>query len=93
MEKYGNSLRMRLAMRLTAVNPSLAQAEFEDAAKGEFIASMDDIAQVAEKDGWDPYTGVMTRTWNNQAMSTTFNNLVVGLGGVEFPVPDELKSI
>lgn len=92
MEKYGNSLRMRLAMRLTAVNPSLAQAEFEDAAKGEFIASMDDIAQVAEKDGWDPYTGVMTRTWNNQAMSTTFNNLVVGLGGVEFPVPDELKS-
>ena len=29
---------------------------------------------------------------NNQAMSTTFNNLVVGLGGVEFPVPDELKS-
>ena len=53
---------MRLAMRLTAVNPSLAQAEFEDAAKGEFIASMDDIAQVAEKDGWDPYTGVMTRT-------------------------------
>lgn len=39
-----------------------------------------------------PYTGVMTRTWNNQAMSTTFNNLVVGLGGVEFPVPDELKS-
>lgn len=91
-KKYGNSLRMRLAMRLTAVNPSLAQAEFEDAAKGEFIASMDDIAQVAEKDGWDPYTGVMTRTWNNQAMSTTFNNLVVGLGGVEFPVPDELKS-
>ena len=32
-KKYGNSLRMRLAMRLTAVNPSLAQAEFEDAAK------------------------------------------------------------
>ena len=51
-KKYGNSLRMRLAMRLTAFNPSLAQAEFEDAAKGEFIASMDDIAQVAEKDGW-----------------------------------------
>lgn len=91
-KRYGNSLRMRLAMRLTAVNPTLAQSEFEDAAKGEFIASMDDIAQVAEKDGWDPYTGVMSRTWNNQAISTTFNNIVVGLGGVEFPVPGELKS-
>ncbi len=90
-KKYGNSLRMRLAMRLTVANPSLAQSEFEDAAKGEFIASMDDIAQVAEKDGWDPYTGVMSRTWNNQAMSATFNNIVVGLGGVEFPVPEELK--
>lgn len=40
---------MRLAMRLTAVNPSLAQAEFEDAAKGEFIASMDDIARLRRK--------------------------------------------
>ena len=54
LPKYGNSLRMRLAMRLTVANPSLAQSEFEDAAKGEFIASMDDIAQVAKKDGWDP---------------------------------------
>lgn len=53
-KKYGNSLRMRLAMRLTVANPSLAQSEFEDAAKGEFVASMDDIAQVAKKDGWDP---------------------------------------
>ena len=91
-KKYANSLRMRLAMRLTAVDPTLAKTEFEDAAKGEFISSMDDIAQVAEKDGWDDLTGVMTRTWNNQALSTTFNNLVVGLGGVEFPVPNDLQS-
>lgn len=32
--KFGNSMRMRLAMRLSEVDPSKAQAEFEDAVKG-----------------------------------------------------------
>lgn len=90
-QKYAGSLRMRLAMRLSNINPELAKAEFEDAAKGPFISTAGDIAQVAEKDGWDDLTGVMSRTWNNQAISTTFNNLVVGLGGVEFEVPDSLQ--
>ncbi len=90
--KYAGSLRLRLAMRLSAVDPATAKSEFEDAAKSEFIKDMADIAQVAEKDGWDDLTGVMSRTWNAQPLSTTFSNLVVGLGGTEFNVPSELKS-
>ena len=45
-----------------------------------------------EKEGWDELTSVMSRPWNGQAMSVTFKNLVVGLGGQEFPLPDSLKS-
>lgn len=91
-KKYAGSLRMRLAMRLSVVDPTLAKAEFEDAAKGAFISESGDIAQVAEKDGWDDLTGVMSRTWNPQPLSATFSNLVVGLGGTEFNVPNELKA-
>ena len=36
-QKYANSLRMRLAMRLSNIDKATAQAEFEDAAKGNKI--------------------------------------------------------
>lgn len=91
-KRYANSLRMRLAMRLSEVDPSYAQSEFQDAASKEFISSMDDIAWVQEKDEWGDLAGVMSRTWNGQPMAVTFKNLVVGLGGQEFPLPDSLQS-
>lgn len=91
-KKYANSLRMRLAMRISGVDPGLARSEFEDAASKPFISEQADIASVQEKDGWGDLTGVMSRPWNGQAMSVTFKNLVVGLGGLEFPLPDSLKS-
>jgi len=80
---YANSLRMRLAMRLSEVDASKAQEEFEDAVAGSnFISSGDMNFKVAEKPGWDPLTGVMSREWNNQYLSPTQNNLMVGLGGI-----------
>jgi len=80
---YGNSMRMRLAMRLSEVAPSVAQAEFEDAAKNsEFIASLDGTFAVQETGGWNSLTGVMTRQWWDQFMTPTQNNLMIGLGGV-----------
>lgn len=91
-KKYANSLRMRFAMRISAVSPELAKTEFEDAAGRTFISTLNDIAGVQERDGWNDLTGVMSRTWNAQAMSVTFKNLVVGLGDTEFPLPDSLKS-
>lgn len=91
-KRYANSLRMRLAMRLSEVDPAYAQSEFQDAASKEFISSMDDIAWVQEKDEWGDLAGVMSRTWNGQPMAVTFKNLVVGLGGQEFPLPDSLQS-
>ncbi|WP_291870282.1 SusD/RagB family nutrient-binding outer membrane lipoprotein [Maribacter sp.] len=81
-KKYANSLRMRLAMRLSEVDASKAQQEFEDAVGGGYIASSDDNFKVQEVSGWSDYTGVMTRQWNNQYLSPTLNNLMIGLGGV-----------
>jgi len=81
-QKYGNAMRMRLAMRLSEVNPAKAQQEFEDAASKPFLATADDNFSVAELEGWNDYSGVMTRPWNNNYLSPTLNNLMIGLGGV-----------
>lgn len=82
-KKYGNSLRMRLAMRLSGVDTAKAKAEFEDAAKGGiYMTDLADNFEVQENNGWDDLTGVMTRQWNNQYLSPTLNNLMIGLGGI-----------
>ena len=80
--RYGNSMRMRLAMRLSEVDESLARSEFEDAASGMIITDADHMFAVQEGGGWDDLTGVMTREWNHFLLSATLNNLWVGLGGI-----------
>lgn len=80
--KYGNTLRMRLAMRVVNADPVLAQRHFESAVKGGYIATLDESFAVQEKPGWDALSGVMTREWNSQYLSATLNNLYTGLGGV-----------
>jgi len=83
-KKYGNSMRLRLAMRLSEVDKEKAKSEFEDAAQSlkDLITKNEDNFAVQEKDGWDDLTGVMSRSWDLQFMSVTFRNLVMGLGGV-----------
>lgn len=81
--KYCNSMRMRLAMRLSEVKPEIAKKEFEDAVKtGKYIASNADNFTVKEKGGWNELAGVLTREWSIFNVSATLNNLLVGLGGV-----------
>jgi hypothetical protein len=92
--KYGNSLRLRLAMRLSEVDEAKAKSEFEDAVTKPLITSMDDAFQVAERpNGWDHLSGVMSRPWNPQILSTTLENLYTGLGGIrsEDLVQDSIK--
>ncbi len=81
-QKYANSMRLRLAMRLSEVDPAKAKAEFESAAARPLLLSADDHFKVAEKSGWDDLTGVMSREWNAQLLSATMNNLYIGLGGI-----------
>lgn len=83
-ERYANSMRLRLAMRIAEVDPAKAKTEFESAvATGKLITNADETFQVAERGGWDALSGVMSREWNGQVLSTTLNNLYVGLGGVK----------
>lgn len=88
--KYANSMRLRLAMRLSEVDPAKAKSEFEAAASSDLMTDASDTFQVQEKEGWDDLTGVMSREWNEQIMSVTLNNLYIGLGGVKST--DQLAS-
>lgn len=82
-QKYANSMRLRLAMRLSEVDPAKAKAEFEAAAALPLITVADETCDVAERGGWDALTGVMTREWNFFPLSSTMNNLFLGLGGIK----------
>lgn len=81
-QRYANSLRLRLAMRLSEVDAAKAKSEFEAAAALPLITSMDHTYQVQEKGGWDALTGVMTREWNYFQLPATYSNLVKNLGGI-----------
>ena len=82
-QKYANSLRMRLAMRLSNIDKATAQAEFEDAAKGNKILTADDMFAVKENDGWDVFSGVYTRSFDDHVLSSTVANLLTNLGGIK----------
>lgn len=84
-KKYGNSMRLRLAMRLSEVDPSKARSEFEEAAKSmdDLITENSDNFAVQEKDGWSDLSGVMSRSWDIQPISVTYRNLAIGLGGIK----------
>jgi len=93
--KYANSMRMRLSMRIAEVAPQKGKAAFEAAvATGKYINTADDNFSVKEKDGWNDLTGVMSRSWNSQNLSSTINNLFLGLGGIksEDVLSADLKS-
>lgn len=82
-QKYANSMRLRLAMRLSEVDPAKAKSEFEAAASGPLLTTSDETFQIVERPGWDALTGVMSREWNLFQISSTINNLFLGLGGIE----------
>ena len=80
--KYGNSLRLRLAMRLSEVDGAKAKSEFEAVDKSMLITTMDDIAKVKEYNQWNAWAGVYSRSWNIISLPSTMSNILVGLGGV-----------
>lgn len=90
--KYSNSMRMRLAMRLSEGEPAMAKSEFEAAAAGSnIILNFSDAFKVIESGaGWDDLSPVMSREWNSQPLSVTMRNLYIGLGGI--PSADQLPA-
>lgn len=83
-KKFGISLWMRFAMRLSEVDNAKAKAEFEKAvAAGQGITATDEAFRIPEYGGWDDWSGVMSRTWNIQSLSATMANLTTNLGGTK----------
>ena len=80
--KYGNSLRLRLAMRLSEVDNAKAKSEFEAVDKSMLIKTMDEIAKVKEYNQWNAWAGIYSRSWNYIDLPSTMSNILVGLGGV-----------
>ena len=90
-KNFGISMWMRVAMRLSEVDPATAKAEFEKAVKaGDGIRTTDGIFRIQERNAWNDLAGVMSRTWDWQEASHTFANLTTNLGGAN--VADVLKD-
>jgi hypothetical protein len=85
--KYANSMRMRLAMRLSEVDAAKAKAEFEAAAAtNDFITDATQTFSVQETpNSYNPLSSVFRKesSWMGLPISATYNNLVFGLGGVK----------
>ncbi len=81
-KRYANSLRLRLAMRLSEVDAAKAKASFEEAASQPLLIATDQNFTIKERPGWDALTGVMSREWNAQIMSAAYRNITFNLGGV-----------
>lgn len=75
--KFGNSLRLRLALRISKVEPAKAKEEAEKAVAGGVMAELGDNAFMAVSfnipNGMNYQTG-----WNEQRMSSNFESLFVG---------------
>ena len=83
-QAYGNSLRLRLAMRLSEVDVSKAQQEFESAAaSGNLLTDKSQIFQVKEGPDWNDLSGMYTRCWYQLPEAVTLNNLVINLGSIK----------
>ena len=82
-QRLANSLRMRYAMRLSEVDKSTAQREFEDAARGNLLTANEDLFGFQEYGGWSDWEGVYNRSWEDNVISQTMVNILSGIGGVK----------
>ncbi|MCU4176607.1 SusD/RagB family nutrient-binding outer membrane lipoprotein [Carboxylicivirga sp. N1Y90] len=84
-QKFANSLRLRLAMRISNVDPAKAEAEAKAAVNGPngLMSSNDDVAKVPLwSKGWFDYLNQMAWNWNNIRMSKTFSNYLYNQSSV-----------
>lgn len=78
--KFANSLRMRLSMRLSAVDPNKARLEFLKGLKNEygvFEAETEGVAVLTES-GYTNPLGELNRVWNETYMSAAMESILKG---------------
>ncbi|MCG8384633.1 MAG: SusD/RagB family nutrient-binding outer membrane lipoprotein [Cytophagales bacterium] len=93
-KKFAQSLRLKIAMRLSEVDPELARSHAEAAVAAGVIESVEDngLIDLGPEFGWGSQNGYATYQfgWGNPInMSRSFENTLIGLGGIDFPeAPD-----
>lgn len=74
-KRFGNSLRLRLAMRISNIDPSTAETVASAAVASGVMTSNDDVAKVPMwPSGWYDYLHQMLWYWDNARVSKTFTN-------------------
>ncbi len=89
-KKFGNSLRLRLAMRMSQADDATAKANVAEAfAAGVFVDPTDAFrVPRGGSFGWGyNYQYTYYYGWGSEAMSRSMENLLTGLGGQAFPNP------
>ena len=84
-KKFGNSLRLRLAMRISNVDPTKAATEAQAAVDGPggLMTSNDDVAKIPMwSKGWYDYLHQMAWHWDNIRVSKTFTNYLYNQSSV-----------
>ncbi|NLI36899.1 MAG: SusD/RagB family nutrient-binding outer membrane lipoprotein [Bacteroidales bacterium] len=98
---FANSLRLRLAMRMTEVDPNKAKVEAEAAVKadGGLISSIDQDVKIKRKNNYYQvdygfYNGV-SHLFNGgrMTMSYSMQKLLTNLGGIAFPKKTTYKDV
>ncbi|MDP4185774.1 MAG: SusD/RagB family nutrient-binding outer membrane lipoprotein [Bacteroidota bacterium] len=89
-KKFANSLRLRLAMRMSEVDPAKAKAEAEDAVASNLVlGSNSESVKINRNESyklWGYYYCYPTYfSWGELAMSKSMENILTGLGGIAFP--------
>ena len=90
-KKFANSLRLRLAMRITQADAATAKQNAEEAIAGGIMTDPSDACLVSSSDvafGWgNAYQYTYYYGWGSEGMSRSMENLLTGLGGQPFANP------
>ena len=90
-KRFANSLRLRLAIRVSQVDAALSKQNAEEAiAAGVFTSESDNCLMISNDNdfGWgNSYQYTYYYGWGSEGMSRSMENLLTGLGGQPFANP------
>jgi len=87
-KKFANSLRLRLALRVSEIDPTLCKQQAEAAiSAGVMESEADDAKCPPSNQGWgNDYNYTLLWAWGEtQHMTSSFEKLVTNIGGIDWP--------
>ena len=85
-KKWGNSLRLRLGMRLSKVDAGTAQSEVSGAISGGVMESNDDIAMMTHNDQYSNGNSDVFAADKGMRLSKTFTDMMISMGDPRLPI-------